>query len=209
MDYPTTLRVMQHSFPTLFPDEWSALSHLFLCLGNGYEWENGELVGDKFDSPEDEIAAWHVYHVNRCRKEIERERARLRDPLARIPVHAGRIERLEAEMALLDAPIEEQWAAENAARRRAIGWRRPGSVSFSVRNSSVWRCWRLRKDGAIAVHGGFHPTRGTLADFPADATESWRGALRQTLRYIRQGRIFIDDGRRAECIAFILSKLTE
>ena len=31
-------------YPSLFKDRYSVLEHLFLVTGNGYEWENGELV---------------------------------------------------------------------------------------------------------------------------------------------------------------------
>ena len=41
------------SCPSLFTNKQSCLDHLFLTNGNGYKWENGELVSD-VDNKEDE-----------------------------------------------------------------------------------------------------------------------------------------------------------
>lgn len=39
-----TLQVMADFYPTLFQTRQQALNHLFCTIGNGYHWENGELV---------------------------------------------------------------------------------------------------------------------------------------------------------------------
>lgn len=39
-----TLQFMADFYPDLFPTRKHALDHLFLVIGNGYEWINGELV---------------------------------------------------------------------------------------------------------------------------------------------------------------------
>ena len=41
-----TLQFMLDFYPDLFPTRKHCLDHLFCVIGNGYEWENGELVND-------------------------------------------------------------------------------------------------------------------------------------------------------------------
>lgn len=57
MNYETTLRVMMDSYPSLHATELDALDQLFFTTGNGYEWENGELVScdDDPSLPPDEV----------------------------------------------------------------------------------------------------------------------------------------------------------
>lgn len=43
--FEDTLAFMQLTYPTLFPNRYYAMDQLFFVLGNGYEWENGALVG--------------------------------------------------------------------------------------------------------------------------------------------------------------------
>lgn len=38
------LQFMMDFYPDLFPDRKHCMNHLFCVIGNGYEWENGELV---------------------------------------------------------------------------------------------------------------------------------------------------------------------
>lgn len=40
-----TLKYSFMFYPSLFPNKISVCDHLFLVIGNGYEWDNGELVG--------------------------------------------------------------------------------------------------------------------------------------------------------------------
>jgi hypothetical protein len=44
MTYEQTLKRCMELYPSLFIDENSVLHHLFFVNGNGYEWENGQLV---------------------------------------------------------------------------------------------------------------------------------------------------------------------
>ena len=44
MELELTIQQMFDESPTLFKERSDCLDHLFCCIGNGYEWENGELV---------------------------------------------------------------------------------------------------------------------------------------------------------------------
>lgn len=46
MNVELTIQEMFDSYPTLFKERADCLDHLFLVIGNGYEWVNGELVED-------------------------------------------------------------------------------------------------------------------------------------------------------------------
>lgn len=44
MNYKDTLRVLLEVYPSIFTDEAAVLHHLFFVNGNGYHWQNGQLV---------------------------------------------------------------------------------------------------------------------------------------------------------------------
>jgi len=44
MKYRETKRLMMKYHPEIFPSEKEILHHLFFVNGNGYDWENGDLV---------------------------------------------------------------------------------------------------------------------------------------------------------------------
>lgn len=46
MNVELTIQEMFDSCPTLFKERADCLDHLFLTIGNGYEWVDGELVAD-------------------------------------------------------------------------------------------------------------------------------------------------------------------
>ncbi len=61
MGFRDHLRKVMLTFPSLFPNAICVYDHLFLAIGNGYEWKDGELVYDAdatlCDSIEEAIAA--------------------------------------------------------------------------------------------------------------------------------------------------------
>lgn len=46
MTVKDTIKSMIIMYPRLFPTKLSVYDHLFLTNGNGYRWENGELISD-------------------------------------------------------------------------------------------------------------------------------------------------------------------
>lgn len=44
MNLENTIQYMYDNYPSLFQERWQALNQLFCVIGNGYEWEGGELV---------------------------------------------------------------------------------------------------------------------------------------------------------------------
>jgi hypothetical protein len=44
MTLELTIQDMFNKYPTLYKDRSDCLNHLFCCIGNGYDWDNGELV---------------------------------------------------------------------------------------------------------------------------------------------------------------------
>ena len=57
MNVEKTLRIALLNFPTIFPNAFSVYHHWFCVCGNGYEWENGELISyaDYITTVEDAI----------------------------------------------------------------------------------------------------------------------------------------------------------
>ena len=46
-----TIQTMAEEFPSIFPTRYHVLDHLFCTIGNGFYWDNGELV--ECDQPYD------------------------------------------------------------------------------------------------------------------------------------------------------------
>lgn len=44
-----TIQEMFDDYPTLFKERADCLNHLFCTIGNGYHWENGELIDDSYE----------------------------------------------------------------------------------------------------------------------------------------------------------------
>ena len=46
MTFKDTIKSMIIMYPLLFQTKLSVYNHLFLTIGNGYRWENGELISE-------------------------------------------------------------------------------------------------------------------------------------------------------------------
>ena len=63
MKFEHTLQFMMDFYAELFPTRKHCLNHLFCTIGNGYEWENGELV----DHDHDELLKrWTIKECIEC-----------------------------------------------------------------------------------------------------------------------------------------------
>lgn len=51
MTLEETIQSMYDYFPDLFQERWQAINQLFIVIGNGYEWVDGELVYDSDRPP--------------------------------------------------------------------------------------------------------------------------------------------------------------
>jgi len=65
MNFKDTLRSMLLKYPAIFPNALAAYDHLFCVVGNGYSWENGQLVdsSDKMISQEEAILKSIDFHL--------------------------------------------------------------------------------------------------------------------------------------------------
>lgn len=81
-----TLQFMMDFNGNLFWSRQQCLNHLFCTIGNGYEWENGELVEKDYDT-EQMLSRWQLIEpvkhaeprqlaveLNEIREEIQRRR---------------------------------------------------------------------------------------------------------------------------------------
>lgn len=76
---------MFDSFPILFKDRWKVLDHLFLVIGNGYEWHDGELIDTQelyeYDTQKDERVISNIYTPHSDGPDIEKAVQRKRTSL--------------------------------------------------------------------------------------------------------------------------------
>jgi hypothetical protein len=49
------LKEMTLAYPSIFPNEDAAIDHLYLTIGNGYEWKNGALVYEYANDEKSEV----------------------------------------------------------------------------------------------------------------------------------------------------------
>lgn len=172
MNYADTLRVMQHSYPSLFPYEWNALCQCFFTNGNGMEWIGGELIAHDDDgklTPDEAIAKAQSYHV----RQEERDIAKADDDWTR--------EYHQKKLALLQSPIEEQWAAEIAYRRKSY------EGAFRIRDEG--RCWWPHPDGSVASR--LYPLcqYARILHIPADVKPDWLAAAEKAFAYVESGHL--------------------
>lgn len=65
MDFKNTLRTSLMMYPSIHPNALTVYDHLFCVIGNGYSWENGELVehGKKATSVKDAVIKAIEFHL--------------------------------------------------------------------------------------------------------------------------------------------------
>ena len=65
MKFEKTLRACLMMYPGIFPNALTVYDHLFCVIGNGYRWENGELVdsNDKEDMLKDAVIKTLKFHL--------------------------------------------------------------------------------------------------------------------------------------------------
>lgn len=52
MRYEESIQYCFDNYPILFPGRWQVLNQFFCVIGNGYKWENGELVAKEYPGEE-------------------------------------------------------------------------------------------------------------------------------------------------------------
>lgn len=84
-----TIKLMISQFPSIFPNRWKCIYHLFYTLGNGYEWIGGELIesgdftkdiGNISEALECYFIRWHSeesrfleYPIRYCIRSMEKD----------------------------------------------------------------------------------------------------------------------------------------
>ena len=174
MRYADQLYVMRHCYPSLFPQEWDALDHLFATIGNGYEWVNGEL-SDGDERPVDaQVQAAFERHVAQEQRHIE---------------SGGLAARYAAErLALLHQPIEAQWADE-------LDYRKCYTANLPKRKDPRRSpCWLPHADGSVVKV--VYPICGyaRILHIPADIKPDWHEAACRFFDYIDSGHLKLRRG---------------
>lgn len=177
MNYSDTLRAAQHSFPSLFPYEHDFLVHAFFVIGNGYKWENGEIVSlQKFASADEEIEHWRSERIQLIQSRIDREEGATGSEFRKSYQH----ERL----ALAQSPIEDQWAAEIKYRRDLIK-----ELHWSV--VQVWFETTLYGKPVIGKTTEVSDY-SLILKMPADVKPDWLNAAKNLIELVRHGVVRID-----------------
>lgn len=100
------------SYPLLFPSRWDVLLHLFLVIGNGYEWENGRLVS---------VMEREEFDEARARATFFRDLDELEDRTGTRPEDILRRARRQFQLDHIDDLVREDWVDV-----------RPGGLSASM-----------------------------------------------------------------------------
>jgi len=158
MDYLDTLDSSLRAYPSLFLDEADVLYHLFLIIGNGYRWENGQLT-DGIEDPEEVVRSARASFIRMCDTNIEEGRDK-RDFWAK-------------QKALEDEPLEVRQALSRVARERNA--RKNGEGP----DCCVWR------DGRVLRRLSLHPEYSKLATVPDDVQPDWLDAAFRAIEAMR------------------------
>jgi hypothetical protein len=85
MKLEQTIQYMYDFYPDLFPDRKSALNHLFLTIGNGMVWHDGQLIDKDFENLDYNNEVMHDCHFGNSYKIIVPDVAKAQqDPLAAV-----------------------------------------------------------------------------------------------------------------------------
>lgn len=115
---------MFYSFPVLFKDRWKVLDHLFLIVGNGYEWHDGELIDSKelyeYDAQKDERVISSIYTPHSdgpdIKKAIQCYRSGKTDDMCNIIINITNQRRRELGRPELD-PNTRVWSYDTSSNR--------------------------------------------------------------------------------------------
>ena len=70
MKLEQTIQYMYDFYPDLFPNRQHALNHLFLTLGNGMVWHDGQLIDKDFENLDYNTEVMHDCHFGNSYKII-------------------------------------------------------------------------------------------------------------------------------------------
>ncbi len=76
-----------HYYPTLFQKRMDVMNHMFLTLGNGSEWKNGEIVENSCDCRRDEERCYQERKVPKISLNNAYARRLDYSPSENLPVH--------------------------------------------------------------------------------------------------------------------------
>ena len=199
MNVADTLFVSCGAYSSIFPNRAAALGHLFLTIGNGSEWENGQLVDvceeDGFDGTVAQRIAF-IFDRRRekrnRRKEWEAEQKRQRE--SRPPTAKEREEDARLE-ALIDSAIAEERKKreqdpekyDRAASEREASYK---ALVEQMKEDEKWEYCvpdnideRLRDTAYNNWYPAYEPY-SYLVNFPDDIQPDWLDAIVETANLV-------------------------
>ena len=85
MKLEQTIQYMYDFYPDLFPNRQHALNHLFLTIGNGMEWHEGQLIDRNFQNLDYKNEVMHECHFgNRYKITVPEVEKAQQNPVAAI-----------------------------------------------------------------------------------------------------------------------------
>ena len=182
MTLELTIQKLFNNYPSLYKERADCLDQLFVCIGNGYTWENGELV-DGSNLTTDEI--------RKLESDLVDGKAFQHNKLS-----------LRAESQLYEQErINNGWYEEYSkkypdedikhlkeVRQKTIA-KLPDDIYYREPNRRYrwYCCWKLKDEEIIDFHKRF----AFLFNYPEDIKEDWLAGIEETKKLLAEDELYV------------------
>ena len=166
MNVELTIQSMFDYYPTLFKERADCLDHLFVVIGNGYKWKNGELVSsdDKYTSADKKTLKAHLVDGKAFQHNLLSVRQE--------HIYYYNLRKAEGKPDLF-ADICTPEEIEEMHQRRVASL--PDNVYHTRPRRERWYCHRVDQEGREYIN--FSKDYAKLFNYPEDIKPDWRAAI--------------------------------
>ena len=179
MNYEDTKRAMMASYPRLFIDDTDIVNHLFFVIGNGYEWENGQLVsGD--GSVEEQIKFARDDYKRFLEERINWEKQFFEREKDEFGLNYHSFNYYQEELKRMDDP---NYIANEQARE--LVWRKE-----QIADGMAGDTWLLNDDGSVCRK--IYPLcqYSHILSIPDDVADDWFEAAKKAFSMAKNPLLF-------------------
>lgn len=175
MNLELTIQSMFDEYPTLFIERADCLDHLFVCIGNGYAWKNGELVSSDDKYKKSDIKKFESHLVNG--KAFQHNKMSLRAQSEYY--HQLRLSEGKPDM-FSDIYTTKELEEMHQKHLASL----PDDVYHKAPRRERWYCHRRDSDGTEYL--SFSKDYMKLFNYPADVAPDWLEAINETKALLKE-----------------------
>lgn len=169
MKVELTIQSMFDEYPTLFKERADCLDHLFVCIGNGYKWKNGELISleSKYKKADKDEFKSHLVNG----KAFQHNLFSLRDE----SIYYHNLRKAEGKPDIF-ADIYTQEELEEMHQKHVASL--PDDIYHTRPRRERWYCHRKDAEGNEYID--LSKNYAKLFNYPEDIKPDWLAAIEET-----------------------------